>query len=266
MGTFLSQATSGVQAKSLAVLIYGPEKSGKTTLVDSVDGLLMQPLEEGRGLLKTTALPMPKDFDEALAQVVEVATEDHDFKSIGVDSLSVLEELARKKVSTEAGKANIGEMSHGKGYLAVETLMGNYVEALQACRKKKMNVFVIAHAKNEHYPDPILGDYSRVEPAMHKRSREIWCRWVDIIGFLEVEKMAIDRGEEDRTVRTSMATGSRFLNLQENGSYIAGNRFGLPAQIEIPAENGWSVIRERIVANIKAAKGTTKKTQKKEAA
>ena len=270
MANFLSRTTSGVQANALAVLIYGGEKHGKTQLVSSVPNILMQPLEEGRGLLTTEALPQPKDFDEALAQVIEVATEEHEFKALGVDSISILEEMARNKVATENGKESIGDLAHGKGYVVTESLMAKYIAALQACRRKGMNVFVIAHAKIEFYQDPILGEYQRMEPAVHKRIKDMWTRWADIIGFLEIEKMAIDKGEDaNRAVRTSMVTGSRFLNLQENGSFIAGNRFGLPSQIEIPSENGWAVVREKLLSNFKKAKeGTTKpKTKtKKEAA
>lgn len=265
MANFLSRKTSGVQVQPLAVLIYGGEKAGKTTLIDSVDGLILQILEDGRGLLKTEALPQPADYDEALAQIVELATEDHSYTSVGVDSISVLEELARRKVASDHGKESIGQINRGQGYVITESLIGNYIEALQACRRKGMSIFAIAHAKVEHYEDPILGDYTRLEPSVHKRIKDAWCRWADIIGYLEIEKMAIDRGEDGRQVRTSMVTGSRYLRLQESGSFIAGNRFGLPSEIEIPAENGWAQVRNRIVANLEAAKGTTKTTNEEAA-
>lgn len=270
MATFLNQVSSGVRRKPVRLVVHGHPGAGKTLFASGAAGAIFQTTEDGLGLIDAVAMPKPTSFDEAMAQLVELATEKHEYKTLVVDAVDGIEPLVFAKVCEEGGKPDIASFGFNKGYVAADSLWVRYFQALDGLRAAKaMNIVLISHSQAVHYDDPTTGTYVRWEPSLHRRTVPLLTKWSDVIGFLDHERMVVDKGDTDggRSVRTSRATGSRFLHLTDTGSFIAKNRFGLPAELEIPLENGWQVFREALAAAYKAAGGTTKtKTKTKQEA
>ncbi len=64
-----------------------------------------------------------------------------------------------------------------------------------------------------------------------------------------------------------MASQTRWLHVTDQGPFIAKNRYGIAGPLEIPAENGWTVLRNEVAAAFKAkATAPKKKTAKKKEA
>ena len=267
MSSFLSRVTSGVAPKPVRFAVHGHPGSGKTLLASGAPGCIFQTVEDGMGLIDAAQLPAPSSFSEAIAQIGELISEDHEYRSLVVDAIDGIEPLIFREICEAGGKESIADFGFNKGYVQADSYWVRYFKALDELRaQRSMHIVVISHSAAVHYDDPTTGTYVRWEPNLHKRTVPLLTKWADVIGFLDLEKTVVDRGDADknRAVRTAMASGSRFLNLTETGSFIAKNRFGLKPQLEIPLENGWSVFGDALKAAYEKAAGTT--NQKKQEA
>ena len=272
MTDFLNNVTTGVTPRPLRVVITGHPGSGKTTLAAGAPNCIVMPVEEGLGITGATALPTPKSFDEVIGQLLELASTDHSFNTLVIDAIDgiepfIFESIVAEAKPTKAGEVkSIAEIAFNKGYVEADAYWVRLFKALDYLRaNKKMNIVVISHVATVHYDDPTLGSYFRFEPNLHKRTVPFLTKWADIIGYLDIERTLTEKGSERRSITTAMASQTRWLHITDQGPFIAKNRYGIAGPLEIPAENGWTVLRNAVAAafQAKAPKKTTKK--KKEA-
>lgn len=94
--TVLEQAGKPADSKYLTALIFGPSKTGKTTLAATAPKPLILDLEGGtRSVRDTDALVIPVTSWAVFEQAVrELMTQPHDFQTVVVDSVTYLQELA----------------------------------------------------------------------------------------------------------------------------------------------------------------------------
>ena len=268
MSVYLDSVTSGVTMKPIRAVIVGHPGVGKTTLAAGSASPIFQTVEDGLGLIDAACLPMPQTFSEVIGQYKELEFESHPYKSLVVDAVDGIEPMIYKEICDEDGKDAIADIAWNKGYVRADVRWVTYFQSLDRLRRKGMNIILISHAKSEYYDDPTVGSYVRYEPNLHKRTVPLLTKWSDVIGFLDMERSVVDRGDADKrhSVRTSMASGSRFLHLCDTGSFIAKNRFNLPESLEIPL-NGWPVLRDALAVAFKEnGKPKKKKKTKQEAA
>lgn len=259
MGTMLSKVTSERIIKPPRIVIHGNPKVGKTTFAVSAPSPILLPVEEGEGLLEVARLPQPDDFTDVLNAVAELVNEKHEFKTLVIDSIDHLEPLVWKQVCDDEGKGktNIEQFGYGKGLKLADTHWIRLFRGLDMLREKGMTVLVIAHSNTKNYDDPLIGSYSRTAPKLHDRANALMDEWADVIAGLSIERFAIDRGEDGgRTTRTAQTTGQRVLHLEDNGAILAGNRYGLPATLMIPQEDGYTVLRDEIAKRLSVAPAT----------
>ncbi len=274
MTNFLNRVTTGVTMRPLRVTITGHPGSGKTTLGSGSPNCVVMPVEEGLGLTGATALPTPKSFDDVIGQLIELAKEDHGFGSIVIDAIDgiepfIFEDIVANAKPTKSGPINsIAEIGFNKGYVEADAYWVRFFKALDYLRaEKNMNIIVISHVATVHYDDPTLGSYFRFEPNLHKRTVPFLTKWADIIGYLDIERTLTEKGTDRRSITTSMASQTRWLHVTDQGPFIAKNRYGIAGPLEIPAENGWTVLRNEVAAAFKAkATAPKKKTAKKKEA
>ena len=248
MGTILSQVTSDPILKPPRIAIHGNPKVGKTTFGMSAPKALLMPVEDGEGALSVARLPRPECFTDVLNSIAELVNEDHDFKTLVLDSIDHIEPLIWQQVCDDDGKGkkHIEDFGYGRGLKFADTHWIRLFHGLDVLRGQGMTVIVIAHSHTKNIEDPIIGTYSRTAPKIHDRANALLVEWADVLGGLVIEKVAIDRGEGNRTTRTAQTTGARVLHLEDNGSILAGNRYSLPATIQIPKEDGYNVLRNLV--------------------
>lgn len=271
MAKFLNRVTTGVTLQPLRFVVTGHPGSGKTTLGTSAPNCVVMPVEEGLGITGATALPTPKSFDDVIGQLIELAREDHDFKTLVVDAIDgiepfIFESIVAEAKPTKAGPIkSIAEIGFNKGYVEADAYWVRFFKALDYLRAEKgMNIIVISHVATVHYDDPTLGSYFRFEPNLHKRTVPFLTKWADIIGYLDIERTLTEKGSERRSITTAMASQTRWLHITDQGPFIAKNRYGIAGPLEIPAEDGWSVLRNEVVAAFQAKTAPKKKTAKKQ--
>lgn len=266
--SILSRIETGRKIGPPRAVIYGSPKSGKTTLLAGIPNIVVIPLEEGQGTLDYARTPQPTDYESLVETLRELATADHPYKAVGIDGLTGVEELIQAKVIQSDFDGKLDKfMAYHKGFAFCGAVWVEFCKELDAVRRRGISIWCAAHSKLETVDDVSAGSYSRMSPQLHKDALAVVTKWSDIIGYIDLERKATDKGSKDaqRTTRTAYTTGTRRLIVEDTGSHMAGNRYGLESPIELPAENPYGPLRAALVAAVKPA-AKTETTNEQEAA
>ncbi len=115
---------TGKQLRPLRVIIYGPGGIGKSFWASQWKESLILDIEGGLGGIDCASIPLiGKPWSEILSTLTELATEEHDYKTIVLDSLDWLERLMHIDICQVRGCISIGDLQYGAGYVqALSTL------------------------------------------------------------------------------------------------------------------------------------------------
>lgn len=128
------------------ILIHGVAGVGKSTFAADADRPVFLMTEDGLGKLQVPHFPLATSYAEVAEALDALATEDHDFGTVVVDSVDWLEPLIWAEACKRNGWASIEAPGFGKGYAEALTIWREYLDRLNALRDRKgMVVIQIAH-------------------------------------------------------------------------------------------------------------------------
>lgn len=196
-----------------------------------------------------------KPSDILLAQLRELVTEEHEFKTVVIDAVTTLNTLFENElIEFDPNANNIGEAAggFGKGYLAVAALHSKVRNACEHLRRKGIAVIFLAHsgiAKVKNRPD--VEAYSTWSLDLHEASRKIYVATSDAVLYLKSKEFVMG-GEKDKKGNVKSfgkvtSTGERVLIAASEGTigYVdAKNRYDFPEEIEV--EKGSNPLLELI--------------------
>lgn len=265
MGALLSKVTRSIEMLPPRIVIHSEAGAGKTTLMGDVPGIIVLPAEDGLGILDVPHFEQPESFADVLNAVAELHRENHEYRALGIDTVDKIEPLiwaeACARGSTDRKTlSNIEDFGYGKGYVYADPYWIQLFQALDVLRRdRKMTIVVVSHNERRTVEDPQIGPHDRIAPKLHKRANALMQEWADVVGFLEMEKTAVEKpGKQGRATRTALMTGSRMLHLEDFGTFVAKNRYGLPPTIEIPKEHPYAALRKALLEAMQKTKGTPK--------
>jgi hypothetical protein len=243
MSALASIKRTGATPRPPRLLIYGPHKIGKSTFAAQAPNPIFIQIEDGLDALDTSAFPQALDWETVVAQIGSLATEQHEFNTLVVDSLDWLERLIWAHVCTQAGHKSIEDFGYGKGYIAAVDVWKLFLEMINHLRDKRgMAVIMLAHAEIKRFDAPDkAASYDRYQPKLHAKAGALVSEAVDVIGFANYQVSIVKEEQgfnKERAV--GKGTGMRRLFFEERPSHIAGNRYRLPAEIEF----SWSAFAD----------------------
>ncbi len=160
---------------------------------------------------------------------------EHAYQTVVVDSGDWLERLIHANVAAKAGVAAIENIDYGKGYKAAITEWGRVIAKLDDLRVRRgMAVIVINHSTIKRFDSPEVEPYDRFTMKLHESATALLTEWADVIGFAckDTYVMKEDVGFNKKVAR-GVTSGKRVLRLEGAPAYVAGNRYGLPASVEL---------------------------------
>ncbi len=226
----LANITRGKQERPLRLLVHGVEGVGKSTFGAQAPSPIFLCAEDGTAHLDVARFPSPRTWNEVLDAVKTLTHDEHDFKTLVIDTLDWLEPLCWQYVCNQHGKRSVEEFAYGKGYLfAVERWRELLGRLDTLVRSRRLNVVLLAHTAIRRVDDPQTGPFDRYRLKLHEKSAEVLREWVDAILFARHEVRAVERNGKQRGV----SSGVRLLHTTWTAAFDAKNRFDLPPTLPL---------------------------------
>ena len=221
------------------ITIYGQQGIGKTTFAACSEKPIFILTEDGLGDIPADKFPLATSLSEVMEALSTLGKEEHDFKTLVIDSLDWLEPLVWQATCARIGASSIESPGYGKGYVETATEWREFFKFVTALRDhKNMTVIMLAHGTITRVEDPIHPAYDTHGLKLHKRASALAEEYSDVIGFAatktiittEKKKGSFDNGEMRSRALT---TGERVLYLTGTPAYVAKNRYHMPDAVSL---------------------------------
>jgi len=263
--SILSRITREAKPLPPRIVLYAAEKFGKTSwAAHSWNPIfLMSPGETGLlSLLEAGRVPpvdhFPTDFQDwwALQEAVKALRDDeHSFRTLVLDTGNGAELLCAKAVCEEAFRGDWEAYTdYGKGNERATKVWAEFLKLLDEVRvKRRMAIIILQHAKVKSFQDPAGKDWDQWRPEAVEKLWALTHKWADCILF----------GGFKTQVKADKAIGeSRYIRAEACGPIVAGNRYGLPAELTAApgADKLWKAFADALAAaKSRGAKATEAK-------
>jgi hypothetical protein len=231
------------------IVLYAPAGVGKSTFGSRLPKPVFIDFDRGVDDVNVDRIPGPKTWADALSIIRSIAAAPGDYKSLVIDTVDPLEEMAIDHVATESGKT-FDKMNddYGSGYIAVSMVWKLFLAELDAARKNGLLVCLLGHAIVRKASDPMLGSFDQFTSQLGKKTWALTQRWADLVGFAQFDSALVDKKDEQRII----VTGKRILNTVRGSGFEAKNRFSLPSRIDL----SWDALSKGIEAHRRNAEVT----------
>ena len=162
---------SGLARFGLKAMFYGPPGSGKTSLVKGAPKPILIDYDKGANQTGIDRISGPATWTDALALIRAIAADPRGYKTIAIDTLDPLEDLATQHVCRAAGKKSLQDVGgFGAGYDALKAEWRLLLSALDVASESGMNVLLICHSVVRQTSDPQLGPYEVFTTNLQKKT------------------------------------------------------------------------------------------------
>jgi hypothetical protein len=236
------------EPKPPRILIYGTHGVGKSTFGSLAPAPVFLQTEDGLDAIDTPHFPLAKTYSEVMGYLGELASQEHNYKTLVVDSVDWLERLMHDKLCQERSVKSISDISYGKGYEMVLDLWREYISAINWLRENKaMTIVQIAHAEIKRFENPETEGYDRYQIKLHNKAGALIEEHSDIVMFANYFVATKKSGEGFKEKTKAVGTGDRFLYTMERPAFKAKSRYALPEQIPFDKEGVyWSVLAQHV--------------------
>lgn len=233
--SILSKATKQ-RTSGLVLTFVGAPGTGKT----STAATFPEPF-----LIRTQGEDVPRDMPslpdsigvtestEALwEQLKALLQDDHEYKTLIIDSITGLEQMFIQDVLSKDPKAkgiNQAFGGYGAGPSAVAANHMRVRKAVELLRSKRgMNTVFVAHADIGRIDPPDSEGFSQYTLRLSSKSMAPYTDSVDLVGFLRQD--TILRGEEGERKRAT-GTDKIIMTTYLNPAFVSKNRLGINKDI-----------------------------------
>ena len=231
------------------ILLYGPEKAGKTTLAAEFPNAVFLQTEVGTGNLELDTFGHLQSYGDVIDAIGALYQEDHGFQTVVLDSVTALQPMIWAETGDRGDdkgnkKKRIEDFGYGKGYVYALAVWQELLDGLNALRlDKRMNVVMIAHAKVERFDDPETVSYSKYDIDLHEKARDLLKRDSDVILLLKPD-VSIKTEDAGFNKTRAIAAGGRnvWMHCDSRPAYVAGNRYDLPEKALYERGKGFSTL------------------------
>lgn len=226
------------------MMLYAVHGIGKTTLgAESPDCIFLQ-TEDGLGLLDPPTLGMHRTFDEVIESIGSLYNDEHNYKTLVVDSLGHLEPLIWEATCRDNGWKTIEDLDFGKGYVAADDHWKLFRQGLNDLRSERgMSIILLAHQSIQKFDPPDNPSYERYIPKLHKRASAILQETSDAVLFANYRVSTVEsKPGHGKKVTRGVGGEDRIIYTEERPSHVAKNRFNMPPMIPL----SWESVAEHV--------------------
>ncbi|MBU1668507.1 ATP-binding protein [bacterium] len=231
--------TSPKKDRPLILTIVGEGGVGKTTLAGTFPNPIILRTEDGTMSLSedsgVSLLPLAKTSKECFEYIEMLAKEEHNFKTLIVDSVTQLNTIFESEIvasDTKAKSLNSALGGYGAAFSAISEKHRVFREWCGYLSEDKgMNIVFIAHTDTETIELPDTDSYTRYTIRMHKKSVQHYSDNVDVVAYLKLKTFT--SGSSESKTKKAISNGTRVMTCYPTASHISKNRLGISEDITI---------------------------------
>lgn len=236
----LNAITTGKQSKPARIIIYGQEGVGKSTFAANAPNPIFIQTEDGLGEIECASFPIAKNLDDVMESIAELGSNDHDFKTVVIDSADWLEPLIHRAVCEEYGVDSLHKAAGGfnRGFEKAVDKWADLCAALNWLRDTKgMTVVLIAHSKIKAFNDPENPAYDKYMLRLHDKACDYLMEWADAVLFATRKMIVAKNGDgKNQAQAIGKSGGERILRTTASPACSAKNRYNLPDELPLDWE------------------------------
>lgn len=235
------------------IIIYGPHGIGKNTFLASAPKPVLINIEDGHPSgCAIDSFPKAATFADVMDAMSALYSEDHDFETLGVDSLDWLEPLVWAETIRRNNEANpskqwnsIEDAGYGKGYVATLDVWRDYLDAINALRDDKgMAIIQTAHSEVKRFDSPETEPFDRYQIKLDKRASALLQEHADMVLFANFKTSVTKTDVGMKKVARGIGAGTRALYTEERPAFLAKNRHNLPPELPL----SWDALSASVAA------------------
>ena len=189
------------------------------------------------------------EWDQMLDLLAGLAAEPKDRKCLVLDALGGFERLCHADVCAKQFDNNWGEhgfASFQKGYDLSVTEWIKLLALLDRINGQGLAILLLSHAKIATFKNPEGADFDRYVADCHAKTWSVTHKWADAVLFGNFFTR-VEGGEVGAKPKKGKGTGRqtlRVLYAERRDAFDAKNRYGMPADIDVPDDPSqiWSTI------------------------
>ena len=242
MAINLSQLSKPSGQRPIIVTLFGEGGMGKTTLAAMFPKPVIIRTEDGTTSLigndNVSMFPLAQSSQDVLDAIEALATQDHDHKTLVLDSITQLATMIEGEIVASDPKAksiNQAGGGYGAGYSTAadrHRLIRDWAGAL--AYEKGMNVVFIGHADTETMDLPYFDPYTRYSVRLHKKSLPHYTDNVDAVCMIRLKTFT--RGDGDK--KRAISSGEREIICFPQAASVTKNRFNITEPLPFTFEGG----------------------------
>ena len=254
--SWLSQITKKVAKRPALLVIMGKPGVGKPSLALNIPGVVCIQFtqEQSIGALKATGavpedaavFPCPSNWTELLAMLDALATGEHDYKCLAIDTVSCAERMMHEHVCARDynGEWERGFLAYARGFEAsLADFRGGFLKAVDRLRdERKMSVVMLEHTQVRPYKNPMGEDYDRFVPALHAKTWDLLHRSADAVLMADYYTQVDESGNRPK----GKGGKTRILHTAASPAVDCKNRYHMPEVVEMgdSGEEAWANLLE----------------------
>lgn len=231
------------RSEAITATFFGEHGSGKTSLAAEFPNPVFIRTEDGTsglagrdGILESDLCTSTKEVFDLLTWL---ANEQHQFKTIVIDTVTALDEIIKREIVEEDGSETI-EKAHGgfgKAYAAVAAKHGEVWDwCYQICKKKGINVIFLAHAKLIKQKSADTDEYFKFSIQMNEQSSINYTNKPELVAFIKQKFFLKSEdppapGKVTRTKKAGNPTEGRLINCDFNPHHVGKNRLDIEGDL-----------------------------------
>lgn len=211
------QIRTGKTIEPFRLMVYGTPGIGKTTFASLAPSPLIVQIEDGANRLDCAKTELIRRWED-LTMFLQWLPLSEDYKTVVVDSVDALVDLAKEYICHNKRVENVAEIPYGQGFKLLNETVASVIQMLQEIKDSGKNIIVIGHSQLEKVISPIDGEFNRYNVESDaKSSKNDFFKWCDICGFAHWKEVEVG----NKRVR------SRVIDFEESRHFVAKTRYNV---------------------------------------